>query len=220
MYTQILRKRYPYSEFFCFVFFRIRTEYVEIRSISPYSVQMRENTDHKISECGHFSRSEKHHFLIYLIPLYEWIRFWLIPPPTTNLLSTVFCSYHVYWNNSKTYNIYFLCVVVAYFLWTPPFSQCVFFDVIFDWPFKFPRNSDIIKYSKLTILSYFLFSLCPWKKNSQLRHWPVILLTNICFFTISFAFLFQVVWLRPLHCSWYQQNSASAAWRESKNVLW
>ena len=33
--------------FFWTVFSRIRTEYGEIRSISPYSVQMRENTDQK-----------------------------------------------------------------------------------------------------------------------------------------------------------------------------
>ena len=33
--------------FFWSVFFRIRTEYVEIRSISPYSVQIRKNTDQK-----------------------------------------------------------------------------------------------------------------------------------------------------------------------------
>ena len=33
--------------FFWSVFFRIRTEYREIRSISPYSVQMRENTVQK-----------------------------------------------------------------------------------------------------------------------------------------------------------------------------
>ena len=33
--------------FFWYVFSRICTEYGEIRSISPYSVQMRENTDQK-----------------------------------------------------------------------------------------------------------------------------------------------------------------------------
>ena len=47
----------PYSEFFWPAFSRIWTEYEEIRSISPYSVQMRENTDQKNSEYGHFSRS-------------------------------------------------------------------------------------------------------------------------------------------------------------------
>ena len=43
--------------FFWSVFSRIRTEYGEIRSIFPYSVRMRENTDRKNSEFGHFSRS-------------------------------------------------------------------------------------------------------------------------------------------------------------------
>ena len=33
--------------FFWFVFSRIRTEYGELLRISPYSVQMRENTDQK-----------------------------------------------------------------------------------------------------------------------------------------------------------------------------
>ena len=52
-----LRKKCPYSEFFWSVFSRIWTEYGEIRSISPYSVRMRENTDQNNSEYGHFSRS-------------------------------------------------------------------------------------------------------------------------------------------------------------------
>ena len=38
--------------------FRIWTEHREILRISSYSVQMRENTDQKISEYVHFSRSE------------------------------------------------------------------------------------------------------------------------------------------------------------------
>ena len=46
-----LHEKCPYSEFFWPVFFRIWTEY------SPYSVRMRENTDQKNSEYGHFSRS-------------------------------------------------------------------------------------------------------------------------------------------------------------------
>ena len=49
-----LRKMYPYSEFFRSVFFRIRTEYGKILRISPYSLQMRENTDQNNSEYGHF----------------------------------------------------------------------------------------------------------------------------------------------------------------------
>ena len=55
--SMTLRKNYPYSEFFWSAFFRIRTEYGEIRSISPYSVQMRENADHNNSKYGHFSHS-------------------------------------------------------------------------------------------------------------------------------------------------------------------
>ena len=45
-----LRKMCPYSELFLFVFSYIRTEYVDLQSKSPYSVQMQENTDQKNSE--------------------------------------------------------------------------------------------------------------------------------------------------------------------------
>ena len=40
-----LGEKCPYSELFWSAFFHIRTEYGETRSIFPYSVQMRENTD-------------------------------------------------------------------------------------------------------------------------------------------------------------------------------
>ena len=46
------------SVFFWPVFPRIWTEYGEIRNISPYSVQMQENTDQKNSGYEHFLRSE------------------------------------------------------------------------------------------------------------------------------------------------------------------
>ena len=43
----IVREKCPYSQFIWSLFFRIRTEYREMPSISPYSVQMRENTGQK-----------------------------------------------------------------------------------------------------------------------------------------------------------------------------
>ena len=49
--------RCPYLKFFWSVFSRIQAEYGEMRNISPYSVQMRENTNQKNSEYGHFSCS-------------------------------------------------------------------------------------------------------------------------------------------------------------------
>ena len=55
--TFTLREKCPYSELFWFVFSNIRTEYGEIRSISPYSALMRENMDQNNSEYGHFLRS-------------------------------------------------------------------------------------------------------------------------------------------------------------------
>ena len=45
-----MREKCPYSELFWSVFSRIRTEYGEIRSISPYPIRMRENTNQKNSE--------------------------------------------------------------------------------------------------------------------------------------------------------------------------
>ena len=57
--TLTLRKKCPYSELFCSLFSRIRTEYGEIRSISPYLVPMREITDQNNSKYEHFSRSVK-----------------------------------------------------------------------------------------------------------------------------------------------------------------
>ena len=50
-----LREKCPYSEFFWSVFSRIWTEYGEILSFSPYSVQVQENTDQKNSEYVHVS---------------------------------------------------------------------------------------------------------------------------------------------------------------------
>ena len=43
--SNTLRENCRYSEFFWSVFSRIRAEYGETRSITPYSVWMRENTD-------------------------------------------------------------------------------------------------------------------------------------------------------------------------------
>ena len=53
-----LREKCPYSEFSgpYFSAFGLNTE---IRSIASYSVQIRENTDQKNSEYGHFLRSEE-----------------------------------------------------------------------------------------------------------------------------------------------------------------
>ena len=58
-----MRKKCPYLELFWSVFPRIRTECGEILLISPYSVEMWENTDLNNSDYGRFSRS----FNVYLI---------------------------------------------------------------------------------------------------------------------------------------------------------
>ena len=61
----ILREKCPHLEFSWSVFLRIWTKYENIRSIYPYSVQMRENTDQKNFEYGHFSSS------VYLTWVFE-----------------------------------------------------------------------------------------------------------------------------------------------------
>ena len=53
-----LCKKCPNSELFWSAFSRIRTEYGEIRIISPYSVRMRENAVLNNSEYRHFFRSD------------------------------------------------------------------------------------------------------------------------------------------------------------------
>ena len=53
-------KMCSYLKFWWSLFSRIRIEYGEIRSISPYSVQMWEKTDQKNSKYGHLSRSIKY----------------------------------------------------------------------------------------------------------------------------------------------------------------
>ena len=55
---QRLRNKCPYSQLFSSTFSYIRTEYGEIPSISPYSVQMQENADQNNSEYEHLLRSE------------------------------------------------------------------------------------------------------------------------------------------------------------------
>ena len=52
-----MHEKCPYSQLFWSSFSRIRTEYGEIRSISPHSVRMWQITDQNISEYGHFPRS-------------------------------------------------------------------------------------------------------------------------------------------------------------------
>ena len=53
-----LRKKWPCSELLWSEFSCICTEYGKIQTVSPYSVQMRENADQNNSEYGNFSRSE------------------------------------------------------------------------------------------------------------------------------------------------------------------
>ena len=65
-----LLEKCPYSELFWSAFPRIWTEYEEIRSISPYSVWMRENAGQNNSKHGHFLRSGM--FILGIVPLMEY----------------------------------------------------------------------------------------------------------------------------------------------------
>ena len=58
-----LRERCSYSELFWFIFSRIWTEYREIRTISPYSVRMRDNMNQNNYEYGHVLRSDCFHWI-------------------------------------------------------------------------------------------------------------------------------------------------------------
>ena len=67
-----------YSELFWSSFSCIPAEYGEIRSISPYSVRMRENADQNKSEFGYLSRSEVSCSELILEGTFrKWDYFWL-----------------------------------------------------------------------------------------------------------------------------------------------
>ena len=71
--TNSLREKYPYSELFWSTFSRIRTDYKEIRSISPYSVRIRENAEQNNSEYEHSLRSDWIAFIAEIISAISFI---------------------------------------------------------------------------------------------------------------------------------------------------
>ena len=89
-----LRKMFLYSELFWSVFSCIWTGYNKIRSISPYSIGMWENTDQNYFEYRHFLRSGRtpiifHSLLISFLDQLTWdyqnhlhlkIDTWLVGP--------------------------------------------------------------------------------------------------------------------------------------------
>ena len=70
-----LRELYPYSRFLWSAFSCIWTKYGETFRISPYSVQMRENTDQESSEYGFVSRSLTEIYLFCMEILSEYGHF-------------------------------------------------------------------------------------------------------------------------------------------------
>ena len=79
--TYSFTKKCPYSEFFWSVFFRILTDYGEIRSISSYSVQMQGNTYQKDFQYGHFSRTDRKTFICLGILLNPFLPNFSFNPP-------------------------------------------------------------------------------------------------------------------------------------------
>ena len=72
-----MRKKCPYSGLFWSAFSRIRTEHGEIRSITPYSVRMRENVEQNNYKYGKFSGPELHYQFISLerlLRLYNFVK--------------------------------------------------------------------------------------------------------------------------------------------------
>ena len=90
-----LRKKCPYSESFWSVFSRTRTECGETLRISPYSVQMRENTGQNNSEYRHFLGSVRNHRQVSPINIREFDRistFLSTWNQTINNLQTVYTA--------------------------------------------------------------------------------------------------------------------------------
>ena len=66
-FDHCLRKKCPYLELFWSIFSRVWTDYWEVRSISPYSVEMWRDTDQNNSKYGHFLLSVTYlssHFIL------------------------------------------------------------------------------------------------------------------------------------------------------------
>ena len=110
-YHTKLRETFPYSEFFCSVFSRIRTEYEEIQGISPYLVRMRGNTVQKNSEYGQFSHKTILYFFFFFFILNvslhyhkaiqcfaNRIRRILSVIPTKNGSNLLYCFLHIFNN--------------------------------------------------------------------------------------------------------------------------
>ena len=100
----------PNSKFCCSAFSCIQTEYGEIFHISPYSVQMREYTDQKNSEYGHFSRSVNLQFRSYslqCVQLVLVISDKILPKRilTKVNFSNFLCAYSIVFYNIKVFEI-------------------------------------------------------------------------------------------------------------------
>ena len=86
------------------VFSRIRTESGEILRISPYSVRMRENTDHKNSDYRHFTQ------WIWWI---NYKKYWPVSCPCSYL----FRCFSLYWHKQKHYMSDLICTHKIFLLW-------------------------------------------------------------------------------------------------------
>ena len=88
----ILHEKCPCSKFFWSVFSRIWTEYGDILRIHPYSVHMREKTEQKNSEYGHFSRRvnlKSKNLVLNFVANLKWVKVFK-NGPSKNLWKTAF----------------------------------------------------------------------------------------------------------------------------------
>ena len=94
----------PCSELFWFLFSRIRTEYGEIRSISPYSIRMRENTDQNDSKYRHFLCSGN---MIFIRPFQPSVTFHIKNHHFENQRNSFYrkCNAWKKWDKSSLFSV-------------------------------------------------------------------------------------------------------------------
>ena len=116
-YTAWKREKCPYLEFFWSLFSRMQTEDREIRSTSPYSVLMRENTKQKNSEYRHFLRNDLSHRNIKRIS-------------SSNRFHHQFRYKYKLKNESFDWR-FFLGMLLTYFMLNGPYSKLWYFYFYF-----------------------------------------------------------------------------------------
>ena len=151
-----LRKKCPYSEFFCSVFF-----YLEILRISPYSVRIWENKDQKNSEyntyhgvCNGvitryfllmFGFSYTFHFSLFFLSFYFFV---------VSLVKLCFSLFFLF--DVSFFFLFFVCLFVFVLFF------CLLFDCIDSW-------DDHSAFTRLKKIFRFLINSLIWALNEYLQ---------------------------------------------------